>query len=99
MKDKVFKPPVDVAEAAYSGLLLRNVYKRGGTRIGIARAHQLSKREPVSLDTIKRMNNFFNRHFKNRNTPPDKGNGMIAWLLWGGDEGRRWAKKILREHD
>ena len=23
--------------------------------------------------------------------------GRIAWLLWGGDAGRTWASKILRQ--
>jgi len=86
-----------VSEAAYHGLFLRQFYKRGGTAIGMRRAYQLAKREPISLDTIKRMDNFFTRHFKNRKTPPAEGNGMIAWLLWGGDPGRRWVKSILRQ--
>jgi hypothetical protein len=37
---------------------------------------------------------FFNRHEKNKDTPPEKGNGMIAWYLWGGDPGRKWAEKV-----
>lgn len=94
---KTFKPPVKVANAAYEGLVLRNEYKRGGTSVGLARAKQLAYRHPVTLETIVRMYKFFNRHYKNRNTPPAKGNGKIAWLLWGGNPGFSWVKKVLKE--
>ena len=86
---KFFIPPKSVAEAAKLGLAFRKYFKRGGTLVGIKRAHQLMNREHVSLATIKRMNKFFIRHFKNRKTPPEEGNGQIAWLLWGGDPGKR----------
>jgi hypothetical protein len=41
------------------------------------------------------MSAFFARHEKNKST--DK--GRIAWLLWGGDAGRSWANKIVRQMD
>ena len=96
---KTFIPPPKVSLEAMKGLILHDTFKRGGTRVGLTRANQLAKRKPLSLDTIKRMDAFFNRHFKNRKTPPEKGNGMIAWLLWGGDAGRSWAKSILRKEE
>lgn len=67
-----------------------------GTRVGWARANQLAKKEPLSVDTIKRMA-AFNRHKKNSKISPEfkdtpwKDNGYVAWLLWGGDEGVNWA--------
>ena len=97
LKGKTFKPPVDVAEAAYQGLLLRHLYKRGGTRVGVVRANQLMNRKPISYDTIKRMRAFFLRHEKNKMTPPEEGNGMIAWLLWGGNPGQAWVNSVLEE--
>lgn len=97
MKNNYFIPTKSVASAADFGLWLRYEYGRGGTLIGIKRAHQLANREHISLETVKRMDRFFTRHYKNRNTPPEKGNGMIAWLLWGGDPGRKWAKSILKK--
>lgn len=94
-----FKPPKEVAERAKRGLELRKEFGRGGTQVGLIRANQLAKRENVSLDTIKRMKAFFDRHQKNRGdgreNPPS--NGWIAWELWGGDEGWAWAKEILRK--
>jgi hypothetical protein len=72
----------------------------GGTSIGVARALQLSKRRPVSPRDIRRMVNYFTRHakdveaenFGNDKTPSP---GYVAWLLWGGDSGFSWAKRVL----
>ena len=47
-------PPAAAAKAAEQGLKLRKEHKRGGTRVGVARAHQLMKREPLSADVVKR---------------------------------------------
>ena len=73
-----------------------------GLRVGWARANQLAKKEPLSVDTIKRMA-AFNRHRKNSKIgaglkdTPWKDNGYVAWLLWGGDEGVDWAIKKSAE--
>ena len=96
--EEVFVPPKKVASAARIGLLLRKTYGRGGTLVGIKRAHQLANRDHVSFTTIKRMDKFFKRHRKNKMTPPEKGNGFIAWMLWGGDPGMKWAKSIIRKY-
>jgi predicted nucleotidyltransferase len=70
---------------------------KGGTRVGWTRANQLSKGEPLSEDTIKRMFQFFQRHEGNQKIDPKhkgkpyKDAGYTAWLLWGGDAGKRWA--------
>lgn len=92
-----FTPPQDVRDAAQRGLDLRDEFNRGGTDVGIARARDLSNGGPVSASTIRRMVAFFDRHEGNKNTPPEEGNGKIAWLLWGGDAGRKWAEKVLRK--
>ena len=101
-----YTPPKDVADAAEQGLSYRDEYGRGGTDVGVARARDLSNRVNVSPETIRRMNQFFSRHEKNRTSPqdetePDGGPkaGWIAWLLWGGDAGKRWASKVLGQMD
>ncbi len=93
------KPPKNVADNAEKGLKLREEHDRGGTDIGIARARDLKNRENLSEDTINRMVQYFARHevdkkaddFGNDNDPSA---GYIAWLLWGGDEGKDWAEKV-----
>lgn len=101
-----YTPPEDVRSNARRGLELRRKYGRGGLTnseasdqgigSGVQRASNLANGKALSLDTIRRMHAFFERHEKNKDTPPDEGNGKIAWLLWGGDAGRRWADGILR---
>jgi len=99
-----FRPPADVARAAAQALKTRRslpASRRGGTAVGVRRAAQLSQRYPVSLDTIKRMASFFARHEKSPGSAEarkDKtSKAAQAWGLWGGNAGRRWAAKILRE--
>lgn len=94
-----FKPPKDVAKAAQQGLDFRSQYHRGGTSIGIARGRQLSNQNTVSPETIKRMYAYFARHEvdkkgKNFGNDDKPSNGYIAWLLWGGEPGKKWATKL-----
>ena len=94
-------PPLPVAIEAEKGLKLRSIQTSSNkccTPVGIRRAVQLSNRQPVSLDTIKRMRSYFARHSVDR---LGKGwgidsKGYQAWLCWGGDAGRDWAEKILQ---
>lgn len=96
-----FVPPQEVRSNAKRGLELRQKHGRGGTAIGVARARDLSNGAAVSFDTIKRMNSYFARHEvdkKGEGWGKDSA-GYIAWLLWGGDAGWAWAKKIIREQE
>jgi len=93
-------PPQKIADYANEGLRLRRTYKRGGTYIGIARARDLKNRKRLSPKTIKRMVSFFARHEvdkrgKNFGNPEKPSNGFIAWMLWGGDPAKDWAKSML----
>lgn len=90
-------PPKDVAEAAERGLELREKFQRGGTKVGVARARDLKNRRSLSEHTIDRMVSYFARHEvdkrgANFGNEDDPSAGYIAWLLWGGDPGRRWAE-------
>ena len=96
-----FVPPAEVRSNAKRGLELRAKYNRGGTEVGVARARDLSNGAALSLDTIKRMSSYFSRHEvdkKGEGWGKDSA-GYIAWLLWGGDAGWSWAKKIIRENE
>lgn len=92
------KPPQTVADAAEQGLKLRQQFRRGGTAIGVARARDLKNRRSLSDDTIKRMSSYFSRHnvdkrAANFGRDEDPSAGYIAWLLWGGEPGKRWAEQ------
>jgi len=96
-----FVPPAPVRANAKRGLELRDKYNRGGTEVGVARARDLSNGSGLSLDTIKRMNSFFARHEVDKQGEGwgKDSAGYIAWLLWGGDAGWAWAKRIIRENE
>ena len=96
---KTFIPPAAVAAQARKGLALRAKFGRGATLVGLARGRQLAARRPVSADVVKRMHSYFARHTvdkkgKNFDNPIRPSNGKIAWLLWGGDAGAKWAYQI-----
>jgi hypothetical protein len=96
------RAPVEVAAVAKRGIANREKYGRGGTAVGARRASQLAGREVVSIETIKRMVNYFTRHAVDLEAPaarpghPDYPSaGRIAWDLWGGAPGRAWARRQL----
>ena len=91
-------PPVAVARAAAKGLKLREQFKRGGTSVGLRRARQLVDRAAVSPRDITAISSYFKRHRVDQDSTShawgDAENpsaGYIAWLLWGGDAGEKWA--------
>jgi hypothetical protein len=92
------RPPAEVAAAAEKGLKLRAQFRRGGTTIGIARARDLKHQKILSDKTVKRMVSYFARHSvdkraENFGNDENPSAGYIAWLLWGGDAGQRWAEE------
>ncbi|MGB6117157.1 MAG: hypothetical protein WBF87_02960, partial [Mesorhizobium sp.] len=59
----------------------------------------LARRDAQTLAMIRRMVSYFARHEvdkrgRNFGNTADPSAGHIAWLLWGGDEGRAWALEI-----
>ena len=77
--------------------------KKEGIGSGGQRAVNLKNRNKLSPRTIKRMKAFFDRHEKNKAIDPKfkntpwKDRGYVAWLLWGGDPGYSWSKKIIEQ--
>ena len=100
-----FSPPAGVRAAARRGLELRKKYGKGGLTTqeagkqgigsGVARAASLANGESVSYETIKRMAAFFSRHAKNFSGGEDDA-GFISMMMWGGRDGERWARSIIR---
>jgi hypothetical protein len=110
-KNLNFIPPKKVQLEAKKGLELRKKFKRGGLSSiqagklgigsGIIRAINLSKGSKLSPSTVKRMHNYFSRHQSDKrpgwSNPKNPSNGYIAWLLWGGNSGKTWADKLVKE--
>lgn len=97
-----------MATAARRGLRLHDKFGRGGTSVGIARAHQLVERCSLDSADVKAMHNYFARHEVDKDTHAhvwgsnsNPSAGYVAWLLWGGDAGKAWAtskaKKLKSE--
>ena len=91
-----------MAQEAALGLKWREEYGRGGTEVGVARARDLSNKRNLSVQTVKRMNNYFTRHEVDKEATGWKQGeegfptaGRIAWQLWGGDPGQAWAARMV----
>jgi len=96
-----FSPPSGVRAAARRALEVRESKpesQRGMTDVGIARARDLSNGRAVSLDTLRRMKAYFDRHAvdKQGETWDEQGKGWQAWNGWGGDAGRAWVERLLK---
>ena len=94
-------PHADVAAAAKKGLELREKFHRGGTSVGVHRAKQLAERRDVSFRDVVAMSAYFARHEVDKASKShdwgdesDPSAGYIAWLLWAGEPGRRWADSL-----
>ncbi|QPC88372.1 hypothetical protein GA830_17640 [Mesorhizobium sp. NBSH29] len=100
-EDLSLRPPEIVAQNAAKALRLREQFGRGGTEVGVARAMELSERRTLPPSTIRRMVSYFARHEvdkkgKNFFNAENPSAGYIAWMLWGGDEGRAWAIELKK---
>lgn len=98
MASAVFRPTLKMAANARRGLSLRERFGRGGTEVGVRRAQQLAERRALEPADIKSMYSYFARHEVDKKATrhrwgsnEDPSAGFIAWLLWGGDEGKEWV--------
>lgn len=98
-----FQPTQRMAAAARRGLRLREKFNRGGTDVGVRRAHQLAEQRDLDAADVKSMHSFFARHevdketkSHNWNSNTDPSAGFIAWLLWGGEASKSWADRKTR---
>jgi hypothetical protein len=96
--EPTFKPNQQMAAAAKRGLKLREKFGRGGTDVGVRRAKQLADGDDLDAADVKSMHSYFARHAVDKEgaahqwgSDDDPSAGFIAWLLWGGDAGKKWA--------
>ena len=104
MSDIDLKPTEEMAHNAARGLELREKHGRGGTEVGVARARDIKNRKNLSPDTVRRMHSFFARHAVDKQgrgwESGEEGYpsaGLVAHLLWGGDSGKSWADRKVKE--
>jgi hypothetical protein len=79
---------------------------RGGTPVGLNTARILAKGGQIGLHKIRHIAKYFPRHEvdkKGKGWEPGEdnfpSNGRIAWALWGGDAGQRWASAIVEREN
>jgi hypothetical protein len=99
-----YRPTIQIANNARKGLELRAKFRRGGTSVGVHRAEQLSQRTELTDRDVKSMHSYFARHAVDKSgkthewgSDNDPSAGYIAWLLWGGDAGKKWADQRAAE--
>ena len=98
------KIPKQMQHNAEKGLKLRDEYGFGGTEVGEHMAETLAKGGQLSEDEVRHVSKYFPRHAHDNLDQTGKGDekpshGYVAWLLWGGDEGREWSEKLVKQMD
>lgn len=70
-----------------------------GTQVGKTRANQLANGEGISFDTIQRMYSYLSRHKVDLESSKsyEDGCGKLMYDAWGGEEGLRWAERIINK--
>ena len=94
--------PEAAIEAARQGIKRNEeIGNKCATQVGKVRAQQLANREPISLDTVRRMRSFLIRQKGNYELAQERKDynacGYISYLLWGGPAALPWAEKVLRQ--
>ena len=99
-------PTSEMAKVAERALAWRDEHGRGGTEVGVARARDIKNGRNLSPETVRRMANYFSRHGSDAKAEGFEDGedgfpsaGRIAWDLWGGDAGERWAARKVAELD
>ena len=90
--------PDSVSNNAKRGIELNEkVNNKCATQVGKVRAQQLAKKEPISVETIKRMYSYLSRAEEYYDENDTETCGTISYLLWGGLSAKRWAEAKLKE--
>lgn len=90
--------PDSVSNNAKKGIELNE--KQGNkcaTQVGKIRAQQLSQKQPLSVETIKRMYSYLSRAQEYYDEGDTTSCGYISYLLWGGLSAKGWAESKLKE--
>ncbi len=104
--DRMYTIPDAVIAEAKRGLEWRKEEKRGGTSVGLNTARTLARGGQIGIRKIRHIAKYFPRHEVDKKgtgyKPGQKNypsNGRIAWALWGGDAGKRWASAIVEREN
>ena len=103
---RMYTIPKGAQEEAKRGLEWRKEYDRGGTPVGVNSARTLAKGGQIGIEKVRHIAKYFPRHEIDKKAtgyqPGEKGfpsRGRIAWALWGGDAGWKWAQTIVEREN
>jgi hypothetical protein len=103
---RLYTIPASVQDEAKKALEWRKEEKRGGTPVGLNTARTLARGGQIGIEKIRHIAKYFPRHEVDKKAkgyepgePNFPSNGRIAWALWGGDAGWRWAKNIVEREN
>lgn len=103
---RMYTIPRGVQIEAKKGIEWRKEHKRGGTAVGLNSANILAKGGQIGIEKVRHIAKYFPRHEIDGKAqgyqPGEKGfpsRGRIAWALWGGDAGWRWAQAIVEREN
>lgn len=103
---RMYTIPKGAQEEAKRGLEWRNEYNRGGTPVGVNSARTLAKGGQIGIEKVRHIAKYFPRHEVDKKAtgyqPGEEGfpsRGRIAWALWGGDAGWKWAQTIVEREN
>lgn len=101
---RIYEPTEEMSRIAEDVLELRKTLapsRRAGTPTGLARARDIKNRRKLDLSTVWRMRQFFRRHGSAPGSAQARqdrtSKAAQAWALWGGNPGREFAERIVRE--
>ena len=104
--DRMYTIPDAVIAEAKRGLEWRKEEDRGGTSVGLNTARTLARGGQIGIKKLRHIAKYFPRHEVDKKgtgyKPGQKNypsNGRIAWALWGGDAGKRWASAIVEREN
>ena len=90
--------PDSVSNNAKKGIELNEAQgNKCATQVGKVRAQQLAQKQPLSVETIKRMYSYLSRAQEYYDAGDKESCGYISYMLWGGLSGKRWAESKLKE--
>jgi len=91
--------PESISNAAKRGIKLNEENgNKCATQTGKVRAQQLAQKEPISLETVKRMYSYLSRaetYYDDADENSDC--GYISFLLWGGKSALSWAESKMND--
>lgn len=103
MKEVDLKPNGAMVSAFKKGLKLHEQKKSGKGLMPatVLWATKVVNGDSLTEEKVKKMNAWFARHSVDKrpgwDKPGEETPGYVAWLLWGGDAGKEWSAKKVKE--